>query len=274
MIFSFPEPSLSKVERAPRRFFRHFLRAVGGAASLFFITGFAQSATAANSPGQIPSSAPIDDQGGHASLGSLVAQQMHLADLGWNDAQIDSFLAGIRAGIAGRGIPPSDATRRLTDQIDRLSAARDQELAPASATKPSVSSVGPPSVEKFMASAKAGFALQQSTSGLLFKVIQPGSGPRPRPQDTVVLTINATAPDGKTPLPVLSGKNARAKVSDLLPGLVEGVQMLALGGRIVLVVPPALSFANGDWPTGVERNIPILFEIALEDIVTDRVSHR
>ena len=221
-------------------------------------------------PTQAP--AQVDDHSGHASFGSLVAQQMHLADLGWSDDQINAFLEGVRAGIKGHGFPPTDATRRLAEDIDRRS------VAPVGGSVPSTAVAAPasapdPVLERFMTSAKAGFSLQQSSSGLLFKIIQPGSGPRPRPQDTVVITLKATAPDGKTALPQLSGKNVRVKVTDLIPGLLEGVQMLTLGGHIVLVIPPSLSFANGDWPSGVDRNIPLLFEVALDDIIPNESGH-
>lgn len=123
-------------------------------------------------------------------------------------------------------------------------------------------------IEAFLKSARAGFSLQQSDSGLLFKIIAAGGGPRPRLEDTIVVSVKATAPDGKTPLPQLTGEHARVNVRDLLPGLIEGVEMLTLGGKIVLVVPPDLSFGNGAWPQGFPPNIPLLFELTLEDIDT------
>ncbi|MEO7598764.1 MAG: FKBP-type peptidyl-prolyl cis-trans isomerase [Opitutus sp.] len=120
-----------------------------------------------------------------------------------------------------------------------------------------------------MKSARANFGLQQSDSGLLFKVLAAGGGPRPRKEDTVVLSVKATAPDGKTALPQLTGEHVRVHVRDLLPGLVEGIRMMTLGSRMVLVVPPALSFANAAWPAGIPTGIPLLFELSLEDIVTE-----
>jgi FKBP-type peptidyl-prolyl cis-trans isomerase FkpA len=124
-----------------------------------------------------------------------------------------------------------------------------------------------PRIEAFMKSARAGFGLQQSDSGLLFKVISAGGGPRPRVEDTIVLSVKATAPDGKTPLPQLTGEHVRVAVRDLLPGLVEAVRMLTLGGKMVTVVPPTLSFGDAAWPAGVQPGIPLLFELSLEDIV-------
>jgi FKBP-type peptidyl-prolyl cis-trans isomerase len=209
----------------------------------------------------------------YASLGSLVAQQMRLADLKWTDAQITAFVDGIRAAQAGHGYPADAATQRLTNRIDEQVASLARSSPAPSTESASVATSAspakaPPSIETFMRTAQAGFGLQKSSSGLLFKIIQPGSGPRPRREDSVILTLKATAADGKTALPQLSGKNVRVSVSSLLPGLVEGVQMLALGGHIVLVLPPSLSFASGEWPAGVERNAPLLFEVTLDDIVS------
>jgi FKBP-type peptidyl-prolyl cis-trans isomerase len=108
--------------------------------------------------------------------------------------------------------------------------------------------------------------MQQSDSGLLYRIIGAGAGVRPRVDDTVVVTLLAKAPDGQTDLPQLSRENARMKVSEMLPGLAEGVQRLALGGTEMLVLPPSLSFGNGEWPQGLQPGMPLLFQIELKEV--------
>jgi len=55
-------------------------------------------------------------------------------------------------------------------------------------------------------------------------------------------------------------------VSDLLPGLAEGVQLLKVGGKGLLYLPPARAFREADWPATVPKGIPLGFYVELHDI--------
>ncbi len=81
-------------------------------------------------------------------------------------------------------------------------------------------------------------------SGLCYLVRQPGSGPRPRPDQTVTVKYTASLPDGTTfdsteqmgPVDLVLGKQIR--------GWSEGLQQIGVGGRIALYVPPPLAFGD------------------------------
>jgi hypothetical protein len=83
----------------------------------------------------------------------------------------------------------------------------------------------------------------------------------------------AYAADGATPIPQLSSQKARTKVSDMLPGFVQGIQMMTVGGQAIFVLPPALSFGNGNWPMGVDRGTPLIFRFALIDVLSGNAQH-
>jgi len=148
-----------------------------------------------------------------------------------------------------------------------LSERIDARIAELSAAPSAGAAVDAREIEQYMRRAREGLGMQQSASGLLYLVVQPGAGPRPRHNDRIVLSFTAVAADGKTPLPQLAVQKLRTNISDLLPGLAEGVQLIALGGRAAFVVPPNLSFATGHWPAGVEAGMPIIFRVELEDIL-------
>jgi FKBP-type peptidyl-prolyl cis-trans isomerase len=110
--------------------------------------------------------------------------------------------------------------------------------------------------------------LQEADSGLCY-AIRPGStGARPGPDDTVVVSCAAFAADGSTPIPQLTAEKARTKVSEMLPGFVEGIQMMSVGGQAIFVLPPALSFGAGTWPAGVDHGTPLLFRITLNEVIS------
>ncbi len=202
----------------------------------------------------------------YLEFGRVVAKTFLVDQLHLDEAQFEAVLTGLRQVHAGRPPAPLDPdAQRVFETLQQRLAA----LQHAAAVPPPPPPDDDP-LSRYLASARADLMLQQSSTGLLYRIIRSGAGPRPRPDDIVVLDLLAKAPDGKTDLPQLSRQDSKIAVSALLPGLAEGIQMLALGGSAVLVVPPRLSFANGPWPAGLEPGMPLLFQINLKDILPAR----
>ena len=65
----------------------------------------------------------------------------------------------------------------------------------------------------------------------------------------------------------LTAMRAQVGVTDLLPGLAEGVQLLKPGGKGLIYVPAALSYGDGDWPKDVPRGMPIGFFVELHEVL-------
>ena len=109
-------------------------------------------------------------------------------------------------------------------------------------------------------------SLQESASGLGYNV-QPGkNGVRPRPGDTIAVTVHATAADGTTKLPQLSAERISVRMEGMMPGLMEGLQMMTEGAEAVFVIPPSLSFGDRAWPDGVERGSPLVYWVTLHGV--------
>ncbi len=199
----------------------------------------------------------------YSAFGSSLAQTGHFAQLGWSEAQFNAFLDGIRAAFQGKGYPMDDSSRQLTLEMSRrigeIAARERQQAAGAPDAKGQL--------EQYFREMQKRLGLQVSDSGLGYNV-QPGrNGIRPRPGDIIVFTCNATAADGTTKLPQLSSENIRVKMDGMLPGLMEGLQMMTVGSHAIFVVPPALSFGQGPWPEGVERGSPLVYWITLNDVI-------
>ncbi|ACB75608.1 FKBP-type peptidyl-prolyl cis-trans isomerase [Opitutus terrae] len=224
--------------------------------ALLLLVGCAASALATE-PVE-PSTATADPAlRAYGAVGSAVATNLNIPALHWSEAQFEAFLDGFRAAYAGRALPLDERARELLDEIGHHVAASGAPR-PAPAADPLAS---------YLRSLKHELTLQESASGVLYRMDQAGAGPRPRAVDTVVINIAAKGPDGTTALPALSGQGTRVEVAALLPGLAEAVQMLALGGKIFVVLPPALSFGTAEWPAGVPAGAPLIFEIELLDII-------
>ncbi|HWA87592.1 MAG TPA: FKBP-type peptidyl-prolyl cis-trans isomerase [Opitutus sp.] len=194
----------------------------------------------------------------YAEFGAIVARGAHLAELNLSEAQFAAFVAGLRSVRDGGALPPLDAAdgqalaalqQRVAQLPNAPAPAHDDRLA------------------QYLRSARQDLQMHQSDSGLLYRIDHYGGGPRPRASDVIVINLLARTPDLENKIPGLSRSNLRTKVSDLLPGLAEGVQMMALGARALFILPPTLSFGTGAWPSGLEPGMPLPFEIELVEVV-------
>jgi FKBP-type peptidyl-prolyl cis-trans isomerase len=239
----------------------------------FFLLGTAAAGAEPSPPVAPPShqtdkSPPVYPLSAFAAIGSAFAEGNHLTELGWNDAQVAAFVDGIRAAFQGKSYPFDDTAGKVSADMGR----RIQEIL-AQAQQPKTSQVYDPArLEPAMKELRERLGLQKSDSGLTYRVEVGHSGPRPRPEDTVIFSCLATTVDGTTPLPQLSVKRTRAKMKDLFPGFIEGLQMMTLESTGVFVLPPSLSFGDGEWPQGVERGAPLIFQVTLHEIINADVT--
>jgi FKBP-type peptidyl-prolyl cis-trans isomerase FkpA/FKBP-type peptidyl-prolyl cis-trans isomerase FklB len=189
----------------------------------------------------------------YAALGSNLAENNRLADLKWNEAQFQAFLDGIRASYEGRGYPFDDDAKELHNQIS----ARVGQMLTAEKPDPA---------EEYFKQLREKENVSRTASGLHYRITLDGEGAPPRPTDTVVVSYAARTPDGTT-LQQLAGGRVRVGVTDLLPGLAEGVQLLKPGGKALIFVPANLSFGEGQWPQDVPPGMPIGFFVELHEVI-------
>jgi FKBP-type peptidyl-prolyl cis-trans isomerase len=210
--------------------------------------GLAVSGVAQTSPGSLEA---------YEQLGAAAARSAGIADLSWTEAEFAAFVEGLRAAHEKRSMPMGESGRRLLAEMQRrVAEVRAREKAEQD-----------PRLQEFMNSVRASVGMQKTESGLLCRIIMPGAGPRPRPGDVVVANLNVKLSDGRTDVAALSGQDAQMQVGDMPSGVNEAIQMLALGGRGVFVLPPHLTFGTGQWPEGVPPGSPLLVQIELKDIV-------
>ena len=79
-------------------------------------------------------------------------------------------------------------------------------------------------------------------SGVQYKVLRPGSGRSPSATDVVVLSGRVTLLDGTVISEALGGET---RVADVIEGGVEALQLMKVGSKWQVVVPPALAHGPG-----------------------------
>lgn len=213
----------------------------------------AAAAAAAAAPAAASSTAkPAGELAAYAALGSFVAETNRVPDLHWTEAQFNAFANGLRASYEGRGYAMDDDARRLRDEIN----ARVQKMLQTDRPDP---------VQEYFRTLREKEHVQQTASGLHYRITEQGAGKQPGSDSTVLMSYSARLPSGEA-LASLSRTRVRTAVGDLLPGLREGVQLLHVGGKALVYVPADLSFGNGDWPPGVPRGAPIIFFVELHEV--------
>lgn len=207
---------------------------------------------APTTPAPATAATPAKPKGPYAALGSHMAENNRLADLGWSEAQFAEFLAGMRASYEGRGLPLDEDAKKLRDEISA------KVQGPLAAEQPDP-------VEDYFRMLRDQEGAMRTASGLHYRVTEVGAGPKAKAADVVVMSFSARQPDGKE-LPELSRARVRVAVADLLPGIAEGVQLLSVGGKALVFVPAALSFSAANWPKEVPPGMPLAFFVELHEI--------
>ena len=224
------------------------------------LLALATLARAADQPA--PPSPPAFPLETYADLGFSFGENGKFSRLGWTEEQFESFVSGLRDSFHGKAHGLDPRAQALRDEIGR----RLQQVAQEQQQKRKEFFKDPARLEKFMKDSVKAYKMELSESGLAYLVRVQNGNVRPKPGDTVVISCQVRAADGRTEIPQLSLDHKSVKIADLLPGVAEGVRLLTVGSAIMLIVPPDLSYGKGPWPEGVDA-APLFYMITLDQVV-------
>ena len=99
-----------------------------------------------------------------------------------------------------------------------------------------------------------------TASGLQYKVLKPGTGRSPKPTDTVTVHYRGTLVDGQEfDSSHKRGQPATFPVAGVIPGWTEALQLMKVGTKAQLVIPPELAYGSN----GPLANQVLLFDVEL-----------
>jgi FKBP-type peptidyl-prolyl cis-trans isomerase len=103
-----------------------------------------------------------------------------------------------------------------------------------------------------------------TASGLRFETLEAGTGPKPGPNDAVLVMYQGRLSDGtvfdESKEPVAFG------VGDLIPGFTEGLQLMNQGGIYRLRIPSAIGYGATGSGGSIPPNADLEFTVLLLDI--------
>jgi FKBP-type peptidyl-prolyl cis-trans isomerase len=122
--------------------------------------------------------------------------------------------------------------------------------------------------EKWLAENGKREGVVTTPSGLQYEVVTLGTGPKPAATDKVKVHYTGTLIDGsKFDSSVDRGEPATFGVNQVIPGWVEGIQLMPTGSKFKFFIPSDLGYG----PTGAGDKIPgnstLIFDVELLEIV-------
>ncbi len=119
--------------------------------------------------------------------------------------------------------------------------------------------------QKFLSDNKSKEGVKTTASGLQYKMLKDGSGAQPKASDTVTVNYRGTLTDGtEFDSSYKRGEPATFPVSGVIKGWTEALQLMKVGSKYQLFIPPDLAYGpNGQ--RGIPPNSVLIFEVELMD---------
>lgn len=196
-----------------------------------------------------------EDEKTFYALGLAMSQSLGQFDL--NEEELESVQQGLADGVLG-----NEAEVDLQEYAPKLQSLA-QERAQAAAQKEREAGT------KMLEEAAAEEGAVQTESGMVYKIVEEGTGESPAATDTVEVHYRGTLRDGSVfDSSYERGEPARFPLNQVIPCWTEGVQQMKVGGKAELVCPPDLAYgdrANQTIPAGST----LRFEVELLEIVEE-----
>ncbi len=118
--------------------------------------------------------------------------------------------------------------------------------------------------EAFLAENKDKDGIQITESGLQYKVISEGEGESPKPSDKVTVHYTGKLIDGTVfDSSVQRGEPAEFGVTQVIPGWVEGLQLMKPGAKYEFFIPQELAYGEQGSQGAIPPFAALVFEVEL-----------
>jgi FKBP-type peptidyl-prolyl cis-trans isomerase FklB len=180
------------------------------------------------------------------------------------DVQVDvaSLTKGIQDGLANsKPALTEDEIRTVLTNLQKEVQTKQEGKRKAVADKNSKEA------EAFLTANKAKTGVVTLPSGLQYKIITEGKGPKPAATDTVVTHYKGTFIDGKQfDSSYERGEPATFTVNGVIAGWTEALQLMPVGSKWQLFVPSKLAYGEKGFQNVIPPNAALVFDIELVSI--------
>jgi FKBP-type peptidyl-prolyl cis-trans isomerase FklB len=174
---------------------------------------------------------------------------------------IELMIQGMRDALAGKELKMSEldirlAMNRLKDELRRSMAANQRELADKNRKR---------GIE-YMSAFKAKPDVKFMSSGVAYRVLKAGDGPKPHETDTVVTRYRGANIDGVEFDATLEGKTSTLRLSQVIMGWREALKQMPVGSKWEVVVPAPMAYGERGVGDMIGPNETLVFDVELLEI--------
>jgi FKBP-type peptidyl-prolyl cis-trans isomerase FklB len=222
-------------------------------------TGTAKTGTAAGSKAAAPLVLNTPKEKASYAIGQNIGKAMKKDSV---DIDPNILARGIKDAVTGAKQAMTDEEEQATLQALQTEMKGKME-AKAAATGLANKQAG----ETFMAANKTKPGVTTTASGMQYRVLANGSGPKPTASDTVTCNYKGTLVDGKEfDSSYKRGQPAQFPVTGVIKGWTEALQMMPVGSKWELVLPPNLAYGDRGAGPDIGPNSTLVFEVELVGI--------
>lgn len=192
------------------------------------------------------------------------------------DVDLDSLREGLIDSLAGNQPALGEDRRQVIISIilerqEKANAEREaakREAAKREAEAPKSLKLKNSSADARAYLAKSGqeTGVNRTSSGLLYMVLKEGSGRQPSIDDQVVVHYEGRLTTGEVfDSSYERGEPAEFGLKRVIPGWTEGLQLMKVGGKTRLIIPPELGYGS-DGKGAIPPNAVLIFDVELIEV--------
>ncbi len=176
------------------------------------------------------------------------------------DVNVDSVAQGIRDAIAGKPALNEEEMQAALMSLQKNVQAKMEAKQKATGEANAAAS------KKFLEENAKKEGVKTTASGLQYKIIKEGKGPKPTADDTVSVKYKGSLIDGKEfDNSEKHGGSATFPIKGIIPGWTEALQLMPVGSTWELYIPANLAYGESAPPM-IGPNQALVFTVELLEI--------
>jgi FKBP-type peptidyl-prolyl cis-trans isomerase FklB len=197
-------------------------------------------------------------------IGSKVGPNLKKQSVDFDPALVSQGLKDAMSGGKTR-LTEQEAQAALQEMQTAVTKERQEKMEKASATNKTEG-------DAFLAANKSKPGVVTLPSGLQYKILKEGSGPKPAASDTVACNYRGTLINGTEfdSSEKHGGEPAKFAVGQVIKGWTEALELMPVGSKWQLYVPPTLAYGDRGAGADIGPNATLIFDVELLSIETPK----
>lgn len=176
------------------------------------------------------------------------------------EIDIDAFVQGLRDGLAGQNKFTENEMQEIFTQLQ-------QDIMENRNNQMNVEKI---KGKQFLEENKKNPNVVVTASGLQYKVIRQGEGPKPTAKSKVTVNYTGKLLDGTVfDSTDNTGQPISFPLDRVIPGWTEGLQLMSPGAKYIFYIPSELAYGDQGAPGAIPGGATLIFEVELISFVNE-----